>query len=423
MRRSARLLLPALLALSATACVGADWGARALLYPYRRPITRTPDPPPETLTLPGAGITLRGWRLRTTAPRRGTVIWLHGIGDNRQGALGPARRLGPRGWDVVTYDARAHGESGGEHCTYGVKERQDLAAVITALGGGPVVVMGHSLGGAVALQAAAHDPRIVAVVAVAPFSDLRTAARERAPWFASGLTVRAALRRAGQRGGFVVDEASPVAAARRIRVPVLLVHGAADRATPVAHSRRILAALAGSRALVIVPGAGHGRVLRTAETWVAVHRFLDTHQPATVEPPPRRAPACDRCPRLAAAVPRARGAGSASVVSHQRVSRDAGSSGLETGDRQPATGNRKWRISCDAWVLIMKTGPGRVDSWEFPIGCGRPAADETGVPSAPALAPASARSSSDRDARKGWRNGQGRGRGRESRMIRSGRVS
>ena len=96
----------------------------------------------------------------------------------------------------------------------------------------PVVVIGVSLGGAVALQAAAEDSRIAAVVAVATFSDIRMVSRtERAPFIASRADIDAAFQLAEQQAGFKADEASPVKAAERIRVPVFLIHGQADHET------------------------------------------------------------------------------------------------------------------------------------------------------------------------------------------------
>ncbi len=130
------------------------------------------------------------------------------------------------------------------------------------------------MGAAVALQAAAHDARILGIVAIAPISDLRTAVLERAPFFATRRSIEAALRLAEARGRFRVDDVSPVALARRIRAPVLLVHGAADRETPPAHSRRVHDALGGPRRLVLVPGAGHDDALTTA-VWGEVHAFFD----------------------------------------------------------------------------------------------------------------------------------------------------
>ena len=136
------------------------------------------------------------------------------------------------------------------------------------------MVIGVSLGGAVALQAAAEDPRIAAVVAVATFSDIRTVATERAPFVASRADIDAAFRLAEQQAGFKADDASPLKAAARIRVPVLLIHGQLDHETFPQHSERVLAALQGEKRLLLVPGAGHNDALRT-EVWTEIDTWLD----------------------------------------------------------------------------------------------------------------------------------------------------
>ena len=130
----------------------------------------------------------------------------------------------------------------------------------------PIVLMGTSLGAAIALQAAAVDRRVAAVVAVSPFSDLRTAAIERAPWFASKGNIAEAFRLAEAEGKFRVDDASPVAAAPRIAAPTLLIHGAKDDETPAAHSQRIFAALHDPKRLILVPNADHNHVI-DAQVW------------------------------------------------------------------------------------------------------------------------------------------------------------
>lgn len=228
----------------------------------------------EDLDVQSAGVVLRGWRFRAPDPRRGTVIYLHGSADNRTSGLFVAQRFTPRGYDVVVYDSRAHGESGGEACTYGYYEKQDLRRVIDAAGPGPVAVIGVSLGGAVALQAAAVDDRITTVVAVSTFSDLRTVATERAPSFASASEIEEAFRIAERTASFRVDDVSPVASARTIAVPVLLVHGQDDGETPAAHSQRIFAALRGPKRLILVPGAGHADALRP-DVWNAIDAWID----------------------------------------------------------------------------------------------------------------------------------------------------
>jgi pimeloyl-ACP methyl ester carboxylesterase len=259
------------------ACMPPSWGANALLHPGRRAAPRAPEQPHQDVELRGeGGVALEGWIFRTpSARRRGTVVYLHGLSDNRGSSVWLARHLGERGFDVVAYDSRAHGQSGGEACTYGFYEKRDLARVLDQLSlAGPFFLLGNSMGAAVALQAAAEDGRIAGVVAISTISDLRTAAFERAPFFASRREIEEAFQIAESAGHFKVDEVSPVAAAARIACPVLLIHGEDDRETPPAHSRRVFAALQGDKHMLIVPGAGHGNVLR-AEAWKEIDRWLD----------------------------------------------------------------------------------------------------------------------------------------------------
>ncbi len=183
-----------------------------------------------------------------------------------------AEQLVRRGLDVLAYDSRAHGSSGADACTYGYYERHDLQRALDALGVRRAILLGVSLGGAVALQEAPDDPRVVGVVAVATFSDLESIARDRAPFIASGGQVRQAFALAEQEAHFRVADVSPVKAASRIQVPVLLVHGADDHETRPVHSERVYAALAGPRRLLLVKGAGHndalGRGWPEVEEWI-----------------------------------------------------------------------------------------------------------------------------------------------------------
>ena len=222
----------------------------------------------------GEGVTLKGWQSRASTARRGTLVYLHGIADNRTSGAGIVERFGRRGLDVVAYDSRAHGESEGEVCTYGFFEKQDLHRVLDMVGPGPIVLVGTSLGAAVVLQEAAQDKRVTAVVAAETFSDLRTVATERAPFFFSRGVIARAFLLAEQEGRFRIDAVSPVLAAAEITRSVLLIHGAADTDTPPDHSRRVLAALAGPKRFILVPGARHNEALR-GDVWGEVERWLE----------------------------------------------------------------------------------------------------------------------------------------------------
>jgi alpha-beta hydrolase superfamily lysophospholipase len=276
MGRALALALGLGLACGAGACMPPSWGAGAMLHPQKRSPKQRPDQRFEELRLAGDGVRLAAWAFPTSRPRRGTIIWLHGVGDSRGSSLWPAQHLTGRGFDVLAYDSRAHGDSEGEACTYGYFEKRDLRRVLDTVTAPPIVLLGHSMGAAVALQAAADEPRVAPVVAVATFSDLRTVATERAPFVASKGNIEEALRIAEQQGKFVVAEVSPVAAARQIRAPTLIIHGEHDDETPADHSRRVYQALPGpNKRLLIAPGRGHGDALN-ADTWREVDRWMDS---------------------------------------------------------------------------------------------------------------------------------------------------
>jgi pimeloyl-ACP methyl ester carboxylesterase len=261
------------LALAAAGCMPPAWGAGALLHPGRTRVSVVPALPHRDFAVEGDGVVLRGWDFPARPPARGPpVVYLHGIGDNRASGLWIAERLVAEGHEVVVYDGRAHGDSTGDACTYGVRERRDLSRVLDALGIRRAVLVGVSLGAAVALQAAADDPRVVGVVSSATFSDLETVARERAPFLASEAQIREAFAIASAQGGFSVADASPLRAAPRIHVPVLLVHGTGDRKTSPAHSRRVFDALGDPRRLLLVQGAGHDDALGKA--WPEVEEWI-----------------------------------------------------------------------------------------------------------------------------------------------------
>lgn len=266
-----------LLVLTAAACSQLPKiGAGGLLHPGRRTAFAARPASCEDAVFAGDGVTLRGWRCGSGARARATIVYLHGVGDNRSSGAGVVERYVPRGFQVVAYDSRAHGQSGGDACTYGVLEKRDLKKVLDALGGERLVLIGTSLGAAVALQAAADDPRVAAVVAAETFSDLRTVATERAPFVFTRGSIERAFTIASQQGGFNVDAASPLEAASRIKVPVLLIHGDADRKTRPAHSQRVFEALTGPKRLLLVPGAGHNGSLGDAAVWKEIDRWIAT---------------------------------------------------------------------------------------------------------------------------------------------------
>jgi pimeloyl-ACP methyl ester carboxylesterase len=230
--------------------------------------------------------------LEEVASPRGTILVLHGMGARSAWMHGTARMFAGEGYRAVLVDLRGHGASTGRTLSYGLQEAEDLSYVIDALEhrdllAGRLGVYGISYGAASAIHLAARDPRVSAVVAVAPFSDMRsevshyirTVGLPGVGTFMAEEKIQLAVDEAGQLGGFSPDLADAALAIERTHAPVLLVHGRADVIIPNGHSRRLHEAAPQHSELVLLRGYGHigvwidplGRVGQEACTWFERH--------------------------------------------------------------------------------------------------------------------------------------------------------
>ena len=194
------------------------------------------------------------------------VLLLHGIGDSRSGALGFARMFTAQHDTVLAPDSRAHGESGGELVTFGVREQDDVRRWASWLrqrhACTRVLGLGESLGGSVLIMAAASQPPpFDAIVAECPYGDLPLIAEYRVHKLAGALAkplVWSARLYALLRYQLDLSRTSAIQAARQLNTPLLLIHGLQDDRTPPGHSRSIFAAAKpGLAELWEVPNAGH----------------------------------------------------------------------------------------------------------------------------------------------------------------------
>jgi pimeloyl-ACP methyl ester carboxylesterase len=131
-------LAAAVVVAALAACMPPSWGAGALLHPGRTIVAAAPALPHREVAFESEGVTLRGWLFPARAPSRGaTIVYLHGSGDNRASGVWMAEDLVADGFDVLAYDSRAHGASGGAACTYGWYEKRDLAGARRGSSPGP----------------------------------------------------------------------------------------------------------------------------------------------------------------------------------------------------------------------------------------------------------------------------------------------
>ncbi len=211
------------------------------------------------------GIQLQAWFFRPAEFNGGAVLLLHGIGDTRLGMTGHLQYLLRNGYAALTPDARGHGSSGGGLVTYGLKEARDTAMWAQWLDGQPGVEriygLGESMGAGVLIQSLVYHPGFRAIVAECPFSTFEDVAEYRVGSRLLPLVAWPVVRMASWysrlRYGVDVMRASPIAALRRSKTPVLLIHGTADVNIPPQESRDLHAANPASTVLWEVAGATH----------------------------------------------------------------------------------------------------------------------------------------------------------------------
>lgn len=219
-------------------------------------------------------IVLRGWLIeaeRLADSGDGlTVILIHGLNRNRTGdnALELAKRLFDRGFNLLLFDIRGHGESEGERLSAGYFEKWDVLGAYDFLvqrGASPggIGLLGWSLGGATALLAAAEEPAIKAVVSDSSFADVHDLiAQETAratvfpqwvvPVFVPGMKVISRVLY-----GIDVGAVVPEKAAGTLGYPILVIHGEADERVPVEQSVRIHASAPVGSELWLSPDSEH----------------------------------------------------------------------------------------------------------------------------------------------------------------------
>ena len=121
-------------------------------------------------------IPLKGWFI--DSPGTKTVLIVHGRdgvrSDKTIGLMDIAAGLRAHGYDVLLFDARDHGVSGGERYTLGALEVRDVEGALDYLkskGQAQIGVMGYSMGGAEVLRTAPSHPEMTAIVTDSAFAD------------------------------------------------------------------------------------------------------------------------------------------------------------------------------------------------------------------------------------------------------------
>ena len=184
------------------------------------------------------GLTLKGWLVKAGPSGKGTILFLHGVGDCKIAGIPYARFFFDHGFNTFLYDSRRHGESEGRFCTYGYYEKHDVIDTINYLGSrtdvalGTIGIFGTSMGAAVAIKAAAIDKRIAAIMAENSFATLRSIFddyQKRIIKLPFHYLRNIVIKRSELMARFKASDVSPLDAVKQIHIPILFIYGRKDR--------------------------------------------------------------------------------------------------------------------------------------------------------------------------------------------------
>ena len=195
-------------------------------------------------------IEFHGYRSRATTDFCGINILVRDLGHN-----------------TLLVDQRAHGESGGNTISFGIKERLDcldwINYVIDRFGKDvKIILSGLSMGAATILMASELDlpDNVIGIMADCPYSSPEEIIKQECAKMNLPPKLAYPFVRLGGMifGGFDISSSAARTAVKNAKVPILIIHGEADDFVPCQMSRDIYNACTSDKTLVTIPKATHG---------------------------------------------------------------------------------------------------------------------------------------------------------------------
>lgn len=235
---------------------------------------------------------LYGTYIKNPKATNNTIILVHGLKGSRWSAMKYTDMYLDKGFNVLVYDGRHHGYSGGNNVTYGFYEKDDLAKwvdwVYKRNKGGIIGVHGESIGAAAALlhsKTNERKKRVSFYISDSAFSDLNElfAIRLKEDYKLKFSILAKPLifyidKVNKLRNGFYLTEASPINIISDIKTPIMFIHGANDIYAPRTMSEELYKAKPGTKQIYIAPDSGHGEAyLNNQDEYIdRVYNFIDS---------------------------------------------------------------------------------------------------------------------------------------------------
>lgn len=241
-----------------------------LFYPYQEWVATPEDGgiPFEDLMLTAEdGTAISAWFVPARDPAAPVLLFCHGNAGNISHRVHNLVLLNRIGMSVLIFDYPGFGRSGGRPLESGVYRSAHTAyRHLREQRGVPderIVLFGRSLGAAAAVELAAGG-RGRALIMEGAFTDLYAMGRHLYPV----LPLPRRLKRKYPSARWLAE----------VRMPVLIIHGEADRLVPVSMARRLYQLARRPKDLYLIPGAGHNETVQLGggEYGDRIRRFITT---------------------------------------------------------------------------------------------------------------------------------------------------
>jgi fermentation-respiration switch protein FrsA (DUF1100 family) len=218
------------------------------------------------------GLQLSGWYLPPQDEAGAALIYVHGLGSNRGALLDQAAVLAKEGYGALLFDLRAHGRSQGQQSSWGLAEAADVRAALAFLQAQPEVdparigIVGHSMGGAIAIRAAAQLPELRLVVAESVYTNFTdnkarlTVSFARLPDWTAPLIMNWAEWIAGVDSSKLAPLQEVATLAPR---PILFIQGGRDKTVHVSNGSTLYETAVSPKERLLIPCAGHNNLFET----------------------------------------------------------------------------------------------------------------------------------------------------------------
>ena len=201
------------------------------------------------------------------------MVIIHGAGSRKENHADFARRCAASGWAALAYDQRGHGESGDEMSPQAIADAARMARFLGErddVDAARVCARGSSMGGFVAVHAAAASPAIAGVIAICPAGEeqLRRGLRD------DSLEMRMSERSRADLEAWLAEHDIRDAVGRLRARPLLLIHARGDERIPFELSEELHSRAADPRKLILLPGGHHRSAQHDAELQGIALRWL-----------------------------------------------------------------------------------------------------------------------------------------------------